>query len=1518
MTAYENRIGAQSPVIWLKLDGSGAPTSSGSSTPTFTLSGTAPTTGVASTVSNTAYTFNGNGQYSIGALPSTTTTDKNFTIEAWVKMNPSTSIDYPTIYRADNGANGALIMRVRGTNIASPGLAEIYVKGSSAQISLYSTSRVDDNNWHHISLRYDGVGTLTLYIDGKPENSAATNIGTVTDIDTAGTRYFGGGLGASEYFVGTIDEFTIYGTNISAPVINGNFLVGKDSASIQSYIVQRTPEYYWLGDPVDGTTVNWYTSGTATDSTTWTRTTVSGSNISRVASTLPKSYSGAYMLNVPYASRYRTAATVYSSTEATDGDFTVGVWFKQYNSSANASALTKILGTTGSVFDMTMYSSTHSTSPGRVLWSTAGIASAGTVRVDDGNWHFLAIRKVSGNNNYLCYVDGVLDATNTTASTPVAGNWQVGDSTQGSGSASLYVDNFFLSNSSNINATDILNIYQYVFPANVDKTINETPATASAQFPDAVAIGTSTVSWSTIPATVNAEFVTPALSFSQDVDRLVSVMTADGLLADPTISAIQNVDFASGALTANADFSPTTGISIDDAYTAAPSTAHIRGQKFICQATQDIYRDVSGNYINNNLMQIGEVGNVTTWTWIQYQLPTELTSGNVNKILKASIAFNVEYSNSSAQSLNLSRNAVLWSETSNPLPNQSVSIDQLTGTFNFAAGTRYELDDSSFSYINQYGITDIVKRWITGVYDNHGFVIQSVDSQSNDYFTIYSSESSIPAERPTLIIYADLGAPNADIVAGPANSSAQMQDPNLSLGTGNIIAETPATASALAVNPTYSAGASGGFTADHLEAFGILVDPTISAIKNNNFTQSNGLTANGVFVQPQITAEGATLTISTTPATASATMPGGSVSINESTPATPITASATMVDPSVVSDFNRIIYVGAFSVAATLLDPTEAILETDDPYYQEVRFTGSQYITVPHSYGASGSSGNFDWLGAAATSVSEMTIRTSANSGTLLDGEDANTLAGAGNPLGWTLDIYGGKLRFRSWVVATNVPGTNRLVTHSIVGNKIITDNQWHHIVIQIGNAYNGKELEIFIDGELDIARYDANQTPIMAHPDRLFGNSVTTMNYAYTGPNPSNQVGSPEAMPNFTGDAMEYVFRPNITLTEYQIEQLYYAALDIATERQTSWTASAVMPEPYISGNKPKALMLNFGFDNDGLNSNSYLNGGFNPEVHDVWEYWVTRQTSNPQLTYVNDRSEPGQFVRDAVTDEPVLLDPRTIPNISRFDVIQVIGYPETSDQILTLIPQSIAGTGYDYQENLGRLEQFVSRLREIVDTYGTSLLVTSPRLAVDLGIVDDIEITPQAYETRFASSQSSQNAGLYDYRSALIDPTVHANGPVGSTTNDPYVYFDTHRNNKIRLVATQTGLTDIQDGWTLEDAVTSIPRDPLSPSRYSYKFKDTRNGMAIGDETFIAGLQLNRNELGTASGDAYGIYNAREAFLAIPSSAVKSGTVLAQLTTTYWDGTQERVNPYALAQQLHLGQIMKDHGNTQLLDYL
>lgn len=1578
MGIYNDAVNNLSPVHYWKLDdASGNFTDAGSSNVSLTKTGTI-TQNLTGGINDSKYASFNASSYASGTISNSIFSDRIFTICGWWKKGTGTAaVD---LFGTSRASTANVRIRNGGGTVTC---SIVNDAGTSVTPGLIYTP---DNEWHFYAMVANDT-TVTFYVDGVQSGARATIGGTLT---TNSTFAINDALGSGND--GSFDEVAIFNSALTGSQLRTIYLKQSATyaASMQAKLAGLNPEYLWQGDPVDAASPVWGTSGTATDNTGWSRTTTAPSaNITRVSSTLPTAMPNAYMLSIPYASRYRTTTTVYTSTEATDGDFTAGVWWKMNTGTSSSAALTKIFGTTGSVFDMTMYSQTHATYPGKVFWTCAGTSANGTINVDDGNWHFLAIRKVTGNNNYSCYIDGVLDVTITTATTPTAGNLQVGDSTQGSASATGYVDNFFLSNSSNINATNILEIYQHAFPGNVDKTINETPATASSQFPDASAIGSSTVSWSTTPATVNAEFVTPALSFSQDLEYTPTPMTAvpgfgadvawitDANLSDAYIGIMNAssemtaagiiIDDGYNALVFSADatFSlvdPVVTADIGVNYSASAMTASMDGgnpSRFTTTTNVAIVKDT---YVDSSLpsqknyaqttMALFKSGSAQLDILLQFDLPQHVT---INNILAAELKF-IRSTNSSTPSgtasIELNRINTAWQENTmdyNSIPAHTKLTD-VTSVIPTGTGSVVTVDISS-----------AINSWKTN--PNYGLFIKWTNNTAT--LDLAQSNYAGTAYDPYVVFTYDPGAPDVQINETPATASALAVDPNIIQGIGGGYTAETQNANADIVNPTTSLGTGPTITGGPFVAFGDLItEPVISTQKNNNFTQSNGLTANAVFAHPQTIAEGATLTIDTAPFTVNATMPGGIVVISESLVADVLTASATMVDPAISSDFNRIVYVGAFSAASTLLDPTEAVLETDDPYYQEIiatsslrdtewfrldeisgsvvysktkqisasnlqdngtyvntpifggvgprnrkviGFTGSQYITVPHAYGANGTSGNIDWLGAAATSVSEMTIKTSATSGTLLDGEDANTLSGAGNPIGWTLDIYNGKLRYRKWVVATNVPGTNRLVEYQIIGNKLINDNAWHHIVIQIGNLYNGKELEIFIDGELDIARFGATDTPIMAHPDRLFGNSVTTMNYAYTGPNPTNQVGSPEPMPNFTGEAMEYVFRPNITLTEYQIEQLYYAALDIATERQESWTASAIMPEPYVAGNKPKALVLSFWaysdyrdtgtfnptFDEYADGGARFINGGFNPDVHDVWEYYVNRVSANPQLSSINDTPEVNGVHRDAVTDEVVLLDPRTINNISKFDVISIQGYPKDSNDITNLFQGYNEEKGYQYA--LNALEAFVSQVREIVDTYGTSLLVTSPRLAVDLGIIDDVEAISQGYETRLSPNQSSQNIGLYDYRSAQIDPMINANGPVVTPTADPYTYFDTHRNNKIRLVATQTGLTDIQGGWTLEDAVTAIPRDPLSPSRYSYKFKDTRTGMTIGDETFIAGLQLNKNELGQANGDAYGVFPATSTINAIPVSAVKSGTVLAQLASTYYDSTQEKVNPFA-----------------------
>jgi hypothetical protein len=1590
MTAYETRISGLSPKIWVKFDSTGVITDSGSAATSWTLAGTAPTYSV-SGISNSAYTFAGNGRYtSTTALPTNTFNDKIFTVEAWVKLTSQSTVDYPTIFRINNPTDGHyFLVRGRANDLTSPGLAEIYYDGGTSVISYYSTTRIDDGNWHHIVFVANGNTDSKLYVDGILENSSATNIGTLSLDGSAFSKRIGGEA-TNEDFVGTIDEVAVYSEALTSTQIARNYATGITKATLDK-LLSYSPQWSFNFDRlISGTTY-------LTNQGSEIPTDLAGYPFTNT-NTVTKA-TGSYPGGPDFSCEFSASGKIaYSATlqvwnsEVTDADYTFGMWFKLAGTVGTANTMIMNGGPWISAGTAKVLGSTNGSNSGKLsVYAINGTTyTLAGKRVDDGNWHFLAFRQTgtSGANNAQIYLDGVLEQQFTTTSSPSGSYLDFGNAAQSASSTTMTLGNFFIGTSANYTQANLLAIYETAYVPVIPVTINETPATASAQFPDAGAAGTSTVSVSDTPATASGLMTDPALSFTNDVSFGATFFTAFAEnIPAVTVTTVSNIDYAAGAATANADFSATTGISIDDAFTAAPSTANVifalieptvtaekasintvtpmtasseaGGRRYLREVdpfiTEDrMYKGLTGGWDPadfQNLRFENTTGSSTSDTnyFVLDTIPARVLS-NRNNLKSARLeAYIADLAGIGGTSVTLTLHRILspWTEADAFQPTISASQGNVTITLPATNNVKIDID-----------LTPLIDGWISGTYPNYGFALQSADSTTG--WRIHSSETATTAYKPKVVLTVDYGLDDAEVQLPVATASALMVDPNLNIGTATSVTSTVLTASAFAVDPAVSAGLGDGNDVLPMYADIRTVDPVVSVQRSYNFTQSDGLSVLASFVHPITATSGANATIDSAPITASAAMGNALPSINESTPAPALTALAAMVDPTILSDFNRIVYVGAFSVNAVLIDPVEAVLESDDPYYQEilktsnlydaewfrldevsgsiaysktkalnpanlqangtytgsplfgnvgprnrkvVGFSGSQYITLPHTYGASTTG---DYLGAASSQVAEMTIKTVSTVGTLLDGEDANTLAGAGNPIGWTVDLVEGKLRYRKWVVATNVPGTNRLVEYQIIGNKRIDDNQWHHIVIQIGNLYNSKDIEIFIDGELDIARFAANDTPIMAHPDRLFGNTVTTMNFAYTGPNPTNQVGSPEPMPNFTGEVMEYVFRPNLSLTEYQIEQLYYAALDIATEPAEAFTATAVLPEPYVTGNKPKALLLSFWPYSDYLDTPAFaprfdetpdytrlISGGFDPESYDVWEYYVNRVSANPQIKA---GTTPGinpttPLHRDPVTDDVVLLDPRTIKNVDKFDVIKINGYPIDSDDITNIFQGYNEDKGYQFA--LKSLETFIERVRSLVDNYGLSLLITNPRLAVDFGIVDDIEETNSFFEKRYSPVQSSHNAGNYDYRSSQLETQFPELGV--STTASPYEYFDTHRNNKLRIVATETGLTDIQGGWSLQDVINHRSRDPLQIERYHYKYKDSRTGLTIGDELIINNSQTSGFQMGGASGDTYGVIRAEDPIVAFPPSAVKAGTVIATLGATYWNLNAEVANPYA-----------------------
>lgn len=66
-----------------------------------------------------------------------------------------------------------------------------------------------------------------------------------------------------------------------------------------------------------------------------------------------------------------------------------------------------------------------------------------------------------------------------------------------------------------------------------------------------------------------------------------------------------------------------------------------------------------------------------------------------------------------------------------------------------------------------------------------------------------------------------------------------------------------------------------------------------------------------------------------------------------------------------------------------------------------------------------------------------------------------------------------------------------------------------------------------------------------------------------------------------------------------------------------------------------------------------------------------------------------------------------------------------------------------------------------------------------------------------------------------------------------------------------------------------------------------------------FIPNAQTSGYQIGGGSGDSYNVIRAEDKVIAFPPTAVKAGTVLATLGSTYWNGTQEVANPYIQAMQ-------------------
>lgn len=219
--SYQSTVLADTPIGYWRMETTSAYNEV--TTSNNTLVGT-PTIIAAAGALGNGWSLDGNQAINLGGSYTDFTSDNTWTIECWFKRDNAATADDGTIWRRDGNGKAALI-RVASNDVANPGKVRVYL---NAGVDIYSPSRVDDNNWHHLVVTANGTGAnaVKMYIDGSSVQSVTgTNLGSMT----GGTQAIGAGsatVGNSEAWVGGLSDVAIYDYALSLATIGTHYNEG--------------------------------------------------------------------------------------------------------------------------------------------------------------------------------------------------------------------------------------------------------------------------------------------------------------------------------------------------------------------------------------------------------------------------------------------------------------------------------------------------------------------------------------------------------------------------------------------------------------------------------------------------------------------------------------------------------------------------------------------------------------------------------------------------------------------------------------------------------------------------------------------------------------------------------------------------------------------------------------------------------------------------------------------------------------------------------------------------------------------------------------------------------------------------------------------------------------------------------------------------------------------------------------------------------------------------------------------
>ena len=215
-------------------------------------------------------------------------------------------------------------------------------------------------------------------------------------------------------------------------------------------------------------------------------------------------------------------------------------------------------------------------------------------------------------------------------------------------------------------------------------------------------------------------------------------------------------------------------------------------------------------------------------------------------------------------------------------------------------------------------------------------------------------------------------------------------------------------------------------------------------------------------------------------------------------------------------------------------------------------------------------------------------------------------------------------------------------------------------------------------------------------------------------------------------------------------------------------------------------------------------------------------------------------------------------------YDIIAFMNYPTESKEILELID------GANDVDSLIKYSEFLENIKTAVNS-GKSLYVSSPLLAIGLGIVDNVTYVEQALE----ASGDAQSAAISPFESG--EPASN--------------YYDTHRINRYRVANTLSGLTN-KNTYINTDYVTYSPDG--TNSDYHIKYSQRANGLQVGDEFLIPSLTTLPETINDSLPGYIYDQKSNKSLATFNPADINLGTVITKLSNNYYVGSVSTVNPY------------------------